>query len=621
MKRIYALVILLNLSVLLNAAAPLQADSKNLIKKIAKEPALKNNYLPFYEAQAALQKNQTDKAISLLQTLLSQNNLSDYLKTKANRSLGRAYCESKNHQRADGFYRKLIHQERQSTQGIHRVAFWQLAQAKCLIKQKENVQNFEILRQLYLQDSQGQISEDVLAILANANTSQIISPQEHIQKGRRLLKDRPQLASLSLAAAAASYAVPPLSLQRDLATAYFRSRQYPKAAVAYANLKNNDPGAWDSKSALRLAQAYARSDQFNAAIKAYKALYGHSGHKASTLDYKIAYLLMDKGELNEANRHFSALLQQYPKHRHRAKIYWFLAWNHYQLKNYNESLVYLETLNKNFSRSAYAKRAPYWRARIADKQDQQTLANRYYRAITNRAPDSYYGLLSEWRLGGDFPKELKVPAPHHTPPAQALLAGLTQNKNQQNILYALYDLKLWDDFFGELQGVLHSRSFTEFLSPAERQGYPRPYIHWVKLFSARYQIPTALIYAIMREESRFNPSVVSHAAAIGLMQIIPPTGLEIAQDLNRQGFEKNWLTEPLINIEFGTYYLSKNAKRFEESLPQTIASYNAGPEAVTRWITARPGRPWDEFVEEIPYRETHNYVKKVLKSYQRYGGM
>jgi len=59
-------------------------------------------------------------------------------------------------------------------------------------------------------------------------------------------------------------------------------------------------------------------------------------------------------------------------------------------------------------------------------------------------------------------------------------------------------------------------------------------------------------------------------------------------------------------------------KRFGGQLPPTIASYNAGPDAVARWLKSRPNREWDEFVEEIPYKETNNYVKKVLKSYYIY---
>jgi soluble lytic murein transglycosylase len=122
----------------------------------------------------------------------------------------------------------------------------------------------------------------------------------------------------------------------------------------------------------------------------------------------------------------------------------------------------------------------------------------------------------------------------------------------------------------------------------------------------------------MREESRFRPDALSPAQAMGLMQIIPPTGVAIARELGRKGFVPEQLYRPVVNIEYGVQYLNTNLKRFGGALPQTIASYNAGPDAVARWLKARPDREWDEFIEEIPYQETNRYVKKVLKSYYIY---
>lgn len=128
-----------------------------------------------------------------------------------------------------------------------------------------------------------------------------------------------------------------------------------------------------------------------------------------------------------------------------------------------------------------------------------------------------------------------------------------------------------------------------------------------------------LAWAIMREESHFRPSVVSSAQAIGLMQIIPPTGYEIARALGRSGFTPEDLYRPVVNIEYGVQYLTMNLKRFGGNLIHTIASYNAGPNAVERWAKSRAGLDWDEFVEEIPYGETQDYVRKVLRSHYLYG--
>ena len=148
--------------------------------------------------------------------------------------------------------------------------------------------------------------------------------------------------------------------------------------------------------------------------------------------------------------------------------------------------------------------------------------------------------------------------------------------------------------------------------------YPPAYATLVSLFSQIRAFPMPLAWAIMREESHFRADVVSAAQAIGLMQIIPPTGYEIARDLGRSGFTPEDLYRPVVNIEYGIQYLTMNKKRFGGNLIHTIASYNAGPNAVERWAKARPKREWDEFVEEIPYAETQEYVRKVLRSYYLY---
>jgi soluble lytic murein transglycosylase len=112
--------------------------------------------------------------------------------------------------------------------------------------------------------------------------------------------------------------------------------------------------------------------------------------------------------------------------------------------------------------------------------------------------------------------------------------------------------------------------------------------------------------------------VVSPAQAIGLMQMIPPTAQEVANSMHRRHFMSDELFQPSVNIEFGTQYLATNLQRFGQNLIKTIASYNAGEQAVERWNRVHSDLEWDEFVEEIPYSETQDYVRKVLKSFYIY---
>jgi soluble lytic murein transglycosylase len=300
-------------------------------------------------------------------------------------------------------------------------------------------------------------------------------------------------------------------------------------------------------------------------------------------------------------------------------------------------------LEENFPGSRFAQRVPYWRARILEKQGRESEARTRYQAIAQEDPFSYYGFLSLKRLDGTWdadepPKNSwagTMPR-RHLPNSFSMGQLEKKGKRQAMRVRELLWLGLWEDFLGELAQLTREEEAPYELQNLQRriqdsapevetgggngfeEGYPPAYPTLVSLFSKTRGFPPALTWAIMREESRFRPSVTSPAQAIGLMQIIPPTGAEIARDLGRRGFVPEQLFQPVTNIEFGVHYLNKNRARFGGDLPRTIASYNAGPDAVERWVRARPGREWDEFIEEIPYKETNLYVKKVLKSYYIY---
>jgi soluble lytic murein transglycosylase len=102
------------------------------------------------------------------------------------------------------------------------------------------------------------------------------------------------------------------------------------------------------------------------------------------------------------------------------------------------------------------------------------------------------------------------------------------------------------------------------------------------------------------------------------MQLIPPTADRIAGELGLTGFEPARLLDPSLNIRFGTFYLRSLVQRFAGSRPLAIASYNAGPEAVTRWVDRDGTLPADVFVDSVPYGETRRYLRRVLRSYHMY---
>ncbi len=160
-----------------------------------------------------------------------------------------------------------------------------------------------------------------------------------------------------------------------------------------------------------------------------------------------------------------------------------------------------------------------------------------------------------------------------------------------------------------------SRKFLYFL-------YPRPFYDYAKKYAEKYNVPVNLIYSIMRQESLFDPECSSDAGAIGLMQIMSPTGYYIANKVGCAYFSPHYLYNSSLNIKFGSYYISSLLNEFRRKKYLAIASYNAGPGAVSYWKNNILN---DEnkllFIESIPFNQTRNYVKMVLRNYYVYNAL
>jgi soluble lytic murein transglycosylase len=127
-----------------------------------------------------------------------------------------------------------------------------------------------------------------------------------------------------------------------------------------------------------------------------------------------------------------------------------------------------------------------------------------------------------------------------------------------------------------------------------------------------------LVAGLIREESVYDPRALSPVGAMGLMQIMPDTGRRVARTVGRSDFTVDQLFVPEVNLQLGVRYLEDLLDRFAGNTAYAVAAYNAGPEAVTRWIENNPPRSIEEFIEEIPFAETRWYVKRVLRSMWEY---
>jgi soluble lytic murein transglycosylase len=165
--------------------------------------------------------------------------------------------------------------------------------------------------------------------------------------------------------------------------------------------------------------------------------------------------------------------------------------------------------------------------------------------------------------------------------------------------------------FGLVMLVTNSNTFWKWM-------YPIRYYDEIVNGAASVHVDPLLVAAIIRTESKFDENDVSHAGAIGLMQLMPNTAIWIAKESGYDSYRPEQLAQREINIRLGSWYVAYLIKRFNGNQVAAIAAYNSGPNRVQEWLSS--GR-WDgtlEHVDQIPVGETRHFVQRVNFNYETY---
>ena len=181
---------------------------------------------------------------------------------------------------------------------------------------------------------------------------------------------------------------------------------------------------------------------------------------------------------------------------------------------------------------------------------------------------------------------------------------------------------------GELRAGINvmKRAYPQYIAaggeklPTELLKVLFPVNYWplIRRYSIEHQLDPYIIAALIAQESTFTADVKSAANAYGLMQLLPSTGRQYAKALRLPArFSLSMLTTAETNIKMGTAYFADLVKQFGGA-HFALATYNAGPSRVAKWIAARPGIDRDEFIDDIPFPETQNYVKRILGTAEDY---
>ena len=153
--------------------------------------------------------------------------------------------------------------------------------------------------------------------------------------------------------------------------------------------------------------------------------------------------------------------------------------------------------------------------------------------------------------------------------------------------------------------------------------HPTPYARNISQQAQSLDLDPALIYGVIRQESRFDAQIKSSAGAIGLMQVMPKTGRWVAKRMNIKRFKTRQLATPDVNLQLGSNYLHTLLTKYSASVPMATAAYNAGPSRVAQWRPKanEPAMEAAIWMELIPFSETRNYVQKVIANQAIYRTM
>lgn len=150
--------------------------------------------------------------------------------------------------------------------------------------------------------------------------------------------------------------------------------------------------------------------------------------------------------------------------------------------------------------------------------------------------------------------------------------------------------------------------------------YPLKYSEYVEKYAKEYNIDKYMVYAIIKAESNFDENAKSSSDAIGLMQIMETTAIETARKMDLEVTEED-LFKPDLNINIGLKYFTYLLNQYDNNYPLAIIAYNAGMGNVDSWIKNGTIKEDGTDIENVPYKETNNYVRKILRDYEIYKGL
>ncbi len=468
---------------------------------------------------------------------------------------------------------------------------------------------------------------------------------------------------------------------QTVAFAYWESQKYDKAAKAYAKTPQTPQTAYRSARGLHLSGETGSKPRYELVVKQFPgtpeaglaltrlAQLSEPTQALPYLDQVLANYpdrapeaLLEKAKLldkmqsqQSATQTRQFLLEKFPQSPSAAELRWTIAQERAKAGDVKTAKQWAEATLKSNTPSEVGAKAGFWAGKWALKLGDASGAGQHFQQVVKQYPESYYAWRSASLMGwnvGDFatvrPLQPVIQQPGNYPqlmtgsPALRELYELGQgadawaywqveftNRVQPTVAEQFTDGLLRFGVGDNLDAIFMLSNLADREAPTDRQQYqvlkvqpdywqglyPFPFIPQISRWSQEHRLNPMLVTALMRQESRFEPKIKSAVGATGLMQLMPETADYVADKLSMKTYNAE---NPDDNIRLGTWYLGYTHDEYKGNSMLAIASYNAGPNAVSEWLEKSKIRDTDEFVEAIPYDETRGYVRSVFGNYWNY---
>ena len=380
------------------------------------------------------------------------------------------------------------------------------------------------------------------------------------------------------------------------------------------------------------------------------------------LRYRLARLLLHIGRGVDAEHLLQELATMSGGTEHELLSLWALGWRRWQLGDLAETERYFAQLHlraesaQTGGKQPWRAKAGYWLARVAATRGDEAAASERFAQVARRWPHSYYGVLALDRLHeidaakagallgapsptGDEPPtsiaDIRIPRDPQIAEA-VLLARLGERERARKLLRgrlsaglpagAVQLLAALYEVDGQHRGALAVLArYVRSAGPPEattlalwRGAFPTPWREHFETAAQETGLPRALLYAIARTESSFEPRAQSGAGAIGLMQLLPSAASRVAGLWKLPKPSAAGLRKPGVNVAVGSRYLLELSRLFRDNHALVAVGYNAGPYAMKRWLEQHSGVPTDVLVETLPSGGARAYAMSIVSTAASY---